>query len=267
MLEPQTWLAQAQELALGQSAKADHVCGPGRTMRVAHELKGYRAFCFRCDDSGWYPHPELSLAEKLARAKEKDALEASAIADTRPPMPADFQPTGWPDHARLWLYRAGLGDREIGQSGIYYCPRLDRVVLPVVQGDKLAYWQARGFERGRPKYINPPIDKSSITARYGDSGKLIIVEDILSAIKVGLVARGWSILGTTISPTTAASVAAAATSHGVGIWLDPDKAGRTARAKVQRSLSILGIEATIIRTERDPKHYSREEIKRIIYEE
>lgn len=267
MLEPETWLAQARELALGQSAKADHVCGPGRTMRVAHEINGYRAWCFRCQEPGWHPHPQPSLAERLARLKEKDEIERAVIADTRPPMPADFQPTNWPVHARVWLYRAGLGDREIGQAGIYYCARLDRVVLPVVHGDKLAYWQARGFDRDRPKYLNPPTDKSNLVARYGDRGKVILVEDILSAIKVGLVARGWAILGTTISTTTAAAVAAASEGVGVGLWFDPDKAGRAARTTIRRSLSLLGVEARIIRTDKDPKFYSREDIKRIIYEE
>jgi DNA primase len=53
----------------------------------------------------------------------------------------------------------------------------------------------------------------------------------------------------------------------VALWFDPDAAGRKARRSCLRSLGLLGITPRIIRTEKDPKLYSREEIRRIVYEE
>lgn len=267
MLEPETWLPQAQTLAPGQSRRFDHVCGGGRTLRCDNKPEGYSAWCHRCSDKGWWPHPQPSLAERVARLKEKQDTDRAAEADTRPPMPAVWGSRDWPLHARVWLYKAGLSDDAIKKAGIYYCPRIDRVVLPVFRGDKLAYWQARGFDPERAKYINPLIDKSGLTARYGSRGPIVLTEDILSAIRVGEVARGWALLGTSISDATAASVCRARGNHQTRLWLDGDKAGRTARAKIRRTLSLRGAEPLIIRTDLDPKLYSREEIRRIVYEE
>lgn len=266
-LEPETWLPKARELALGQHRKVDHVCGGGRTLRVAHEPDGYRAWCFRCNDSGWHPHPTPSLAERLARLKEKDEQERAVEADRRPPMPASFDVGEWPLEARVWLYRAGLCNDAIRRHGIYYCPKLDRVVLPVVHGDKLAYWQARGFDRDRPKYLNPPIDRTNLTADYGRQGPVVLCEDILSAIRLGEVARGWCILGTSFGDLTATRVAEAAKRDGCCLWFDPDSAGRKATAKALARLRLLGLEPRIIRSDKDPKFYSADELRRYIYTE
>lgn len=265
MLDADTWLPQAQELALGQSRRTNHVCGPGRTLRVDHKDEGWGAWCWRCNDKGWHPKPQPSLAERLARLKEKRDTDTAAESDPRPPMPAIWSPVDWPLQARVWLYRAGLSNDAIRSAGIYYTPRLDRVVLPIIVGDKLAYWQARGFDPERPKYLNPKVDKDGLAARYGSQGPVVLTEDILSAIRVGEVAEGWSILGTSLSDTLAVQLREL--NRPVAIWLDPDAAGRKARAKTLRALSLVGIEPRIIRTDKDPKLYSREEIRRTIHEE
>lgn len=267
MLDLDTWLPQAKTLALGQSRRFGHVCGPGRVLKADHKDEGYSAWCHRCNDKGWHPHPQPSLAERIARLNAKKEADAKTEADFRPPMPAAWDASLWPLHARVWLYKAGLGNAAIKAAGIYYCERLDRVVLPVIANDSLAYWQARGFDPDRAKYINPAVDKTKLIARYGSSGPLVITEDMLSAIRCGEVARGWSILGTNLSDHQAAAIREARGTHDVCIWLDPDKAGRMARSKVRNALALVGVEARIIRTDKDPKLYSREEIRRYIYEE
>lgn len=266
MLDPATWLHHAQTLSLGQSRRFEHECGPGRTLKADHKADGYSAWCWRCNDKGWHPHPQPSLAERIARLKEKQTKDAAAEADFRPPMPATWDASEWPLYARVWLYKAGLSNSDIRGAGIYYCPRLDRVVLPVIQDDKLAYWQARGFDPERPKYINPSVDKSGLMARYGCDGPIVLTEDILSAIRVGQVARGWSLLGTALTDANTTRVAKAATG-GVAIWMDGDRAGAKARGRIIRQLGLFGIEPRLIRTDKDPKLFSREEIRRFIYEE
>jgi hypothetical protein len=262
MLDPAGWLAQAQTLALGQSRRFDHDCGAGRTLKCDHKDDGWSAWCWRCNDKGWHPKPQPSLAERLARLKEKRDTDTKAQADPRPPMPASWDPSEWPLYARVWLYRAALCNDTIRGHGIYYCPRLDRVVLPVVAGGKLVYWQARGFDADRPKYINPEIDKAALAACYGSTGPIVLVEDILSAIRIGEVAEGWSILGTTLSDPLATRLRA--TGRTVALWFDGDAAGRKARARIKRTLSLVGVEPRIIRTDQDPKLYSTEEISRYI---
>lgn len=267
MLDLASWLPQAQTLAPGQSRRFDHDCGGGRTLKCDNKQEGYSAWCWRCNDKGWHPHPQPSLAERIARLREKQDTDTRAEADPRPPMPAVWDARDWPLHARVWLYKAGLHNDRIREAGIYYCPRLDRVILPVINDEKLVYWQARGFDKERAKYINPAIDKTALQARYGTEGPIVLVEDILSAIRCGEVARGWSLLGTSISDAAAQAVRVHRQGYPVLIWLDPDGAGRKARAKYKRALGLVGIEPRIIKTDKDPKLYSQEEIRQIIYEE
>lgn len=265
MLDPETWLPLAQQVPRGKTRKVDHVCGGGRTMRVANEDKGFRAWCFRCNDSGWHPHPTPTLAERIARQKAQDDKDRAVEADRRPPMPAVFEVGSWPLDARVWLYRAGIDNDTIARHGLYYCPPLNRVVIPVADGGRLAYWQARGFEPGRPKYLNPPCDRQDLTARYGDTGPVVVVEDILSAIRVGEVARGWCILGTSTSDAIATAIRRASQDAGCCVWLDPDAAGKRGRAKALTKLSMIGVNPKIITSDKDPKYYSKEELKHYIY--
>src|SRR5687767_2683779 len=108
MLNPQSWLPQAQELALGQRRRTEHDCGDGPVLIVEHKPTGWSAWCHRCNDKGWHPAPQPSLAERLARLKEKDAADDAVRGTISPPLPGVFNPSDWPPHARVWLYRAGF---------------------------------------------------------------------------------------------------------------------------------------------------------------
>lgn len=259
-LDPASWLPQAQELAEGQRRRVDHDCGDGRTMIVDHKPDGWSAWCHRCSDNGWHPHPAPSLAERLARIKAETAADAAAGQDVRPPMPADFNPSAWPLPARVWLYKAGLSNARITELGFYWNPAMKRVVLPVLAGEQLVYWQARGFDKDRPKYINPPVDKPIY--RCGHGPVLVITEDILSAARVGEVTEAWSILGTSADEAVAAQMVAMG--KPVRVWLDPDKAGLKGRRKLVPRLRAYGVDALAIKADRDPKLYSKQEIMQFL---
>ena len=231
-------------------------------MVVKHGANGWDAYCWRCSDDGFVPHPQPSMAERLARLKQVRQAEQEAEADPRPPMPAEFDPARWPLQARVWLYKAGFTNDTIRGAGLYHCSRLDRVVLPVIRDGRLCYWQARGFDPERPKYLNPKIDKTNLTADYGQGDTLVITEDVLSAIRVGEVAEARSILGTALSDGVAASICAA--DKPVAIWLDPDAAGRRGATKAKRKLDLIGVRSVIVKSGRDPKLYSKEEICSIL---
>lgn len=260
-LDPATWLHIAQELPLGGRRRADHDCGNGRTMVVKHGDKGWDAYCWRCSDTGFIPLPRPSMAERLARLTAVRQAEQEAQADTRPPKPMSFDPGDWPLHARVWLYQAGLSNARIKEVGIYYCQRLDRVVLPVILEGRVIYWQARGFDPNRPKYLNPPVDKTAFFAKCGETGPVVLTEDILSAVRVGEAAQGWSIMGTSLSLAQLNQL------QGVGpviVWLDPDAAGRKGKTRVLQALRRAGIPCAAIKTELDPKLYPRDYIREAV---
>jgi DNA primase (bacterial type) len=184
------------------------------------------------------------------------ADEAAAL-DVRPPMPAEFDPSSWPLPARVWLYKAGLSNQRIIQLGFYWNPRMSRVVMPVLDGQRLLYWQARGFDKDRPKYINPPIDKPLY--KQGSGPVLVLTEDMLSAARVAEVTAAWSILGTSLLDDDKINDIIG-TGLPVRVWLDPDGAGLKGRRKIVPKLRSYGVDAVSIKTAKDPKLYSKEEI-------
>lgn len=263
MLPTDEWLAQAEELPMGRRSRVDHICGGGRTLTIEHKPDGYSAWCYRCSDKGWQPHPQPSLAERIARLRAVEAAENAAKAQQAPPVPTSYDPRDWPLLARVWLYQAGFNNDTIMQHGFYYAAGLDRVVLPVIHEGRVVYWQARGFDPKRPKYLNPDCDKP--VARFGDTGPFVLTEDILSAARVGLAgARGRAILGTSLPDWQSREIVHEAAGRAIILWLDGDAAGRKGRGRIGASLRLLGGDVRLIRTPLDPKLYSTHQLEEFI---
>jgi hypothetical protein len=258
MLERASWLAQASSLELGQKRYTEHECGGGRKLLISRDTKGFTAWCFRCNDGGSAPGPKVNLAERLAAAKQaatSDLLAGSAVSM---PEPRRMSVADWPLAARVWLHKAGLGAPEIALLGAYYHAPTDRVVLPVLDGPDVVFWQARSVTGRLPKYLNPPVDRGALLVRYGSAPTVTLTEDILSAFKVGLVAEAWCLMGTHASPRLIAALLERGAP--VALWLDPDAPGRRAAAKVHKTLSSYGLSVRIIRSRLDPKLHTFDEI-------
>jgi hypothetical protein len=270
MLDPATWLHHAQALPVGRSRRVDHDCGDGRTLKVDHKDTGWGSWCWRCNDKAWVPHPEESLEQRRTRLMAQQQAEDAASADLTLPDPKTRDPRLWPLRARVWLYKAGMSNDDIMRAGFYYTEKLDRVVLPVTHNREVVYWQARGFDPLRPKYLNPVVDKRKLVARYGgttgphdrqdifDGRALVLTEDILSGWKVGRVTRTWSLLGTSFPPGLLPEILAERPK--VILWLDPDAAGRKAMSRISRQLGAYGLDVSRVNSEADPKLLSQEDI-------
>lgn len=256
-LELSTWLPQAQALADGQRKRVAHGCGEGTTLLVESKDTCWTAWCYRCNDDGWHPKPRPSMRERVARLKATEAAEASIERTMYPPRPANFEPSTWPLEARVWLYKAGINNALIKELGIYHHSTTNRVVLPIIENDRLLYWQARGFDTSRPKYLNPSVPEKPPFKR-GDGPVLVLTEDILSAVKVSSVTEAWCLMGTSIPDKVLSAIIAKC--KPVYVWLDPDGAGIKGRRKFVPKLRTFGIDARSIQSEKDPKYYSQEEI-------
>lgn len=181
-------------------------------------------------------------------------------------MPSEPDPRKWPSEARVWLYKAGLTNVDIQRLGIYWNPRLERVVIPV-RGDagELLYWQARTLDATNPrKYLNPTVDKRRLVAKFRPPAAarpvLVLTEDLLSAYRVAT--RGgvnaWSLMGTKLNDHTATQIIRAGGS--VYTWLDPDGAGQKGASEIRRALRAFGVAAQNIVSNKDPKLLARDEI-------
>lgn len=261
-MSDKAWLVSAQSLPEGSTRKISHHCGPGDCLQINHKRDGWAAYCHRCSYKGFVPRPAETLTEKLARLKRIQTAERDACFSPSLPMPAEYQPSLWPMAARVWLYKAGLSNVEIQQLGYYWNARIQRVVMPIRDAaGTLLYWQARTLDKTNPKkYLNQRgVDKHSFVARFGAGPIVVLTEDILSAYKVSRACvEAMPLMGTKLSTTVAAEIIR--DGRPVACWLDPDAAGRTAAAKVCKTLRAYGVKVTNIESERDPKLLSREEI-------
>ncbi|AQT27796.1 DNA primase [Ralstonia phage RS-PI-1] len=266
MLDPKTWLDAAQATDEGKSRRVDHHCGDGRTLKVSNGDRGWSAFCFRCDDKGWFPKPQESLAERAERRRREAVQDEQTASSVALPEPINTDVATWPVKAAVWLYKAGIGRPEIAELGAYWHEPTARVVLPVIDGEDIVYWQARdcGWTRAsnRPKYINPETDKQHLVAKYGRGDPLVLTEDVLSAFRVGQHTEAWSLLGTNLTDPVLARILKRGGS--VRVWLDPDTAGRKASRTIINRLVACGVSAHAIHTQRDPKLYSRRDIALVI---
>lgn len=264
MLDQKEWLSQAQALHEGGKAQIAHSCGSGRKLLIEHKPDGFAAWCYRCSEPGWAPKPRPSLSERIAALSREREQDARLVADIRPPMPAEFNPKEWPDEAKVWLYKAGIDNDWIEELGFYYNEASRRVVMPVLDDrGTLKFWQARGFDPRRPKYLSPALGQDSkplYKAGAGSGETLVLTEDILSAVRVGQVASGWSLLGTSLNAGQEREVVDFKPER-VLVWLDPDAAGVKARRKLVPRLRALGLNAKAVRSNKDPKDFNIDEIK------
>ena len=224
---------------------------------VSNGDEGYSAWCFRCNDSGFIPHPAPSLSERLAKLERARNAEVRASSSVALPEPAICDPQLWPKLARLWLYKAGLSNDDIMRLGAYYHEPTGRVVLPVWRDGKPVYWQARSVDGRQPKYINPEIDKSHLCAKYGSGPVIALTEDVLSAFRVARVTEAWSLMGTAMAPGVFADLLQQG--KPVVMMLDPDAGGRKATPPIVRKLALHGVPVSVAAPRRDPKYLTKEE--------
>lgn len=271
MIDPAEWLEQAQKLPLGGRSAIKHSCGDGKKLVIDHKEHGWSCYCYRGCGTGFVPKPKPSLAERIAALSAKTREDKSAAASIKPPMPSVPAVDDWPDAAKVWLYKSGFDKDWIEGIGFYWCPRLERVVMPVLDDDgRLCFWQARSFDPTRPKYLSPGLEPGQAKPIYKahpfrpdpdrNENILCLTEDILSANKVGQCVTGWSILGTSLTPSAEAEIVKFGASR-VWVWLDPDQAGINGRRKIVPQLRALGIDAKAVRADLDPKCYPLEQIR------
>ncbi len=253
------WLEIAQQLQLGHKTRVDCSCGSGKTLIVNHNNKYYSAHCFRCDVNNYHDKGTQTL-EELARIK---ALN-EAVLDANLPLalPSDFT-LEIPLHGRLWLYTGGLSESDWRELGFGYSKEWERVVMPIYKDNQLIWYQARAILQGqKPKYVQPSKDRQEIMFIKHTKLKerIVIVEDILSAVRVSKHIAAASLLGTKITTAQAAELSKY---KRVTLWLDNDKAGRQGAYKIKKTLSLL-VDVDSVVTEEDPKVLSDEQIKEIL---
>lgn len=184
-------------------------------------------------------------------------------------LPEDFQ-YSMPDVGYAWLLKGGVNQFLIEHYGIGWSDAMHRVVIPVFSEASLSAVQARAVLPGqKPKYLNKTgfgtslfwsDDAVMLQEPIGDWG--VLTEDILSTIRVGRIQHAVASLGTSLNHRNASRILQRHPS--MLVWYDGDDAGIRGAAKARKTLELQGAEVRGIKTSRDPKSYSNEDIAKII---
>ena len=255
------WISIAKDLPLHGKTQTTcpENCGSGEKLSVNHSIKSYWCNCYRCG----YTDSEFKGKQTLTELTRIQQLnEAAESLELTLELPSDFTQE-LPRHARAWLFKAGITETTWRAYNIGYSKTLDRVVLPVYDTKgSLEWYQCRALQQGqKPKYLQPSRDRSKIMFRSkgvgNDLSRAVIVEDILSAVRVGAFVDTYSLLGTKITTEQAAGLRQY---KKIITWLDPDKAGRVGAYNIRKTLGLI-TDVGNISTELDPKELSNKEIK------
>lgn len=233
-----------------------HCCGQDRSLVITRGLECIKYKCFRCSEHGVI-RIEPTMQELMQDRAAVSAFERETVLSL-PDLNYEF-----PSHAVVWLSKSSITPR-LWKDRVYWCPSLKRVLMPLYWQDELEAVCTRdtSVPRPKPKYF-VKYKANFCSPVYGESGDLVIVEDVLSAIRVADAGyRCMCILGTQVNDTILMRIKGF--DCPVHVWLDPDKAGRQGRLNLVRALTLMQIQVHYVQGNKDPKYYSRTEIQRRI---
>ena len=170
-----------------------------------------------------------------------------------------------PKEAIKWLKKYGLTDEEISENKFSWDGTSNRLVYPIKNTNSVTGYEKREITGGTPKTIcqGRKVDSFHIIQPNKEEFKgVVAVEDIISAIKVGRVAKALCLFGSQVSLSQYNEISRI--TNLFILWLDLDKFNQA--VKIAQKAKSFGIETKIIKTDLDPKMYSTEEIRRTINE-
>lgn len=243
-------------------------CAGGRdSMVVERKSNGnLTAFCYRCSRSGW-DHPPRSFVSP-AKAHVPVPPVAPSVSVT-PPDDCREEWHSFPREAREWLLRGGITSVIAAAQGIGWSDSSNQLWIParqyskVTTGYKDSGYVLRGFN---PKtYYTRTADKDNMYGYYVSgviNNTIIIVEDIISAIKCSQVADSIALLGTHPKPAMIQKVLKEGYKKAF-VFLDADNPQVRMKAReIPKRLPF--ISCKIIETGSDPKYLTKEQIEELI---
>ena len=243
--------------------------GDSKSLRIVRKADGaIAADCYRCGATGYVP-PSGHYRPSQRRVEDDETKDVDGFE-----LPADATTDvrRWPAAAGAWLAKAGLGAEALARDGAQWSESTQTLYLPVLQetsafGQKLVGWVLRGFDPKR--YLTLTSQPASLWAlrrgpdgHSGPGGTLVIVEDVLSAMRVAELTDALALLSVAIKPSAVAWVARERYKEAV-VFLDGDNSEvRKAARVVARQLSFLPVR--IIETGQDPKLLPKAELDKLI---
>jgi hypothetical protein len=259
--------------------ECDKCQGMGNSMAVQITRKedGFLCYCFRCHKSYFF-HDKGASPKQVQEITKNAGNKKTGVSSNRPvvvTLPPDYVST-IPPKGLVQMYDLRITEDDIQRHDVGYSPEHSRIIIPVYKygrgpggwAKKLVGYQGRRIDiLGGPNgdvVINTEKPKWSTTRQAdikhprfislpvsGDPDKkVIVVEDVFSAIRISSVGYMAMALLTTYLPY---ELYPKLRGWDVKIWLDADALDKA--VKYQAKLGAHGISASTIFTMLDPKKY------------
>lgn len=248
-------------------------------------MYGWMYHCFRCGLRGYIDGIKTGPDTTLKRMEKQKKMKPDQKKDTSKfEMPFDSVPlmnnneTIIPWEAYWWLRKYGIKADEIKKFGIQYSPAYKRVIIPIydyqidlddnILGKKIVGWCGRDPVEDRPpeervkfpKYLTKKtkgISRLYYLIPESSSKYIIVVEDILSAIKVNKATGYTTIALLTSSIDT--DLMQRMRGFRVFLWLDYDMKEKA--LQYCSKMNQINIKTEVIATNLDPKCLDLKAIK------
>lgn len=282
-LRKEEWIETAKTLSPGQFIRINHnteECnGDSKSLKIERKYNGdLVAHCFRCGKSG---SSRENFSRALAEQKERvihgrsdreDQQEYNSVVQRCRANNLFAEritdPSGWPLKARVWVRQYGITDEECRDNNIVWVPSKQRIGMFQMSptGEILAYQLRKVYDEDpAPKILSHTLSPTIIHHNNVGGTTLVLVEDLLSSIKVGRYADCIPLFSTSLSDKTLAYISAQGYKE-VLVWLDNDKPQviKDAQRIVRRieNIGLVGRMAT--QKSGNPKSYSDKDIEDLL---
>jgi hypothetical protein len=219
--------------------------------------------CFGCGSHHHAPVTMDSIRKMAERAKEA-AVTLDEFAN-RLEFPRDFTPLDqalFAKEPQHWLASYGITGDEIKKHGIGWSAKDSLLIFPWYNtAGNLLMWQGRNFSGKGPKYVTKG-PKSEVNAYIGNTrcDTLVVVEDFVSAIKVGRTFAAMPLWG---ADMTLGQVQTANKRFGdLVVWLDSNKVRDAVKLALRASQYM---PTCVVSSGLDPKQYSLDAIVELVW--
>lgn len=204
-------------------------------------------YCFKCG----YSTRRSFIPTQVARVEPTVVLPHDVVSEI-------------PAAAKQWLGRYQLSRLDLQPHHLMWSEQWSRLIFPYFDATGLLAWQgryigedttkAKWFSQGKIHEIIHPV---KVTKR-----EAVLVEDIVSAIKVSRFTGAIPIFGSSVSNKQLLRLKTVV--DRVWYYLDPDM--RAKSVKLSATANLLGLKSSVIFSDRDPKEHTNEELECILKE-
>jgi ribosomal protein S27AE len=209
-------------------------------------------YCFGCGYINFYNYHN----RRILGTKDTTERIVSLPDDIVPYIPAI---------ADAWVKKYDLTQRELYDNKVVWSDFRQLLIFPYFD-DKghLWGWQGRYFgdDPKHPKWTGKGNFKERIKVYGADLTTIVIVEDIVSCLKVSRIMGAFPLFGSYIDLNKICQINVTYNPKHFILWLDKDKMKES--YLYGNSLSKLGINNKVISTFQDPKEFSTSELKAIL---